>query len=351
MGLQDPFRLAKVTRVEMEDSSMRRLPEPSTPRGWYRALYSDELEARGVVPLSMLGQELVAFRGTDGVARVVDAYCPHLGAHLGHGGKVEENALVCPFHAWAWDGNTGECQSIPYAKRIPKGARIETWPTRETNGYVTFWYDLARGAPDFEIPDIPETHDPDFELYKRVKWTLETHIQEIYENVVDVQHFISLHQMDVKSVSWEPVGEEDGPIVRLAVHLARESAAQSDERGETEIESFMYGPGLQVTRLHGRMQGVSVNSLTPTNDGRLEVGHAYYVRHSAGAERAEVEAFWDYYMDDHALDFNIWNHKTYLPNPALAAEDGDIAGFRRWFRQFYPAVDPSASLAAGGGHG
>jgi len=87
------------------------------------------------------------------------------------------------------------------------------------------------------------------------------------------------------------------------------------------------------------------------NDGRVEVGHAYYVCRSAGAERAEVEAFWDYYMEDHALDFNIWNHKTYLPNPALAAEDSDIAGFRRWFRQFYPPVDPSGSLAAGGGHG
>jgi len=297
----------------------------------------------------MLGCELAAYRGQDGAVRIVDAYCPHLGAHLAYGGRVDGDAIVCPFHGWRWDGETGACLEIPYSKRVPAATRLVPWTTRELNGYVILWYDPTGRGPDFEIPAIPETIDPEFELYKRVHWELDTHIQEIYENVVDVQHFISLHGMQVQQVAWEPVGDPQSPIVRLEVHFARDSEAQSDEQGETEIESFMYGPGLQVTRLAGRMRGVSVNSLTSTNDGRVRVDHAYYVHRSETDERAETEAFWNYYMDDHALDFNIWNHKTYLEKPALAPEDGDIAGFRRWFRQFY--VQPDESAGQGEGHG
>jgi hypothetical protein len=64
------------------------------PISWYAVAYSDELEGGQVLPLSLLGRELVAFRGEDGVAAVLDAYCPHLGAHLGHGGIPPSNATV-----------------------------------------------------------------------------------------------------------------------------------------------------------------------------------------------------------------------------------------------------------------
>ena len=67
---------------------------------WYMMLYSDELARGEVRPLHYLGRELVAFRGEDGAAHVFDAYCPHLGAHLGRGGKVIGDELQCPFHAW-----------------------------------------------------------------------------------------------------------------------------------------------------------------------------------------------------------------------------------------------------------
>ena len=76
-----------------------------------------------------------------------------------------------------------------------------------------------------------------------------------------MQHFKSLHQMDVERASWEPVGSPDGPIVRLAVDMRRDSEAQAGEEGRTEIESFMYGPGLQVTRLSGKLRVITSYSI------------------------------------------------------------------------------------------
>jgi len=313
----------------------KRIALPPVPDGWYRAIFSDELAVGEVKPLSILGLELVAWRGEDGAVRITDAYCAHLGAHLAHGGRVEENDVVCPFHGWRWNGGDGHCVAIPYAKRIPPNARLRAFTVREQNGYAMLWHHAAGGAPWFDVPVIPETADPRFHVYKRMRWELSSHVQEIYENVVDVQHFRSLHGMDLDRCAWEPVGHPDSPIVRLSLDVRRENAAQADTRGRTEIESLLYGPGLQVTRLSGKLSGVSVNSLTPLGDERVEVAHTYYVKSSDPAGEKEVEAFWEYYIADHRLDFQIWNHKLYKERPLLAEGDGDVAGFRRWFRQFY----------------
>ena len=83
-----------------------RYPMPPFPRGWYAVCDSDELAADEVKPLHYLGRELVAVRDANGDARVFDAYCPHLGAHLGHGGRVENGTLHCPFHGWQFSAET-----------------------------------------------------------------------------------------------------------------------------------------------------------------------------------------------------------------------------------------------------
>ncbi|MEP2550746.1 MAG: Rieske (2Fe-2S) protein, partial [Marinomonas sp.] len=88
------------------------------PYGWYPAMLSDDLAVGEVKPLRYFGQDLVIWRGDDGAVRMLDAYCRHLGAHMGYGGKVEGNNLLCPFHSWAYNGE-GVVEDIPYAKRIP----------------------------------------------------------------------------------------------------------------------------------------------------------------------------------------------------------------------------------------
>src|ERR1700733_12364864 len=87
-------------------------------QGWFQVAWSRELAAGTVRRLQYFGTELVLFRGRDAIARVANAHCPHLGAHLGLGGVVEENCIRCPFHGWKFDGE-GNCANIPYSNRIP----------------------------------------------------------------------------------------------------------------------------------------------------------------------------------------------------------------------------------------
>jgi phenylpropionate dioxygenase-like ring-hydroxylating dioxygenase large terminal subunit len=48
--------------------------------------------------MTYFGQEMVAWRAQSGSLTVMDAYCEHLGAHLGFGGHVEGDVIECAFH-------------------------------------------------------------------------------------------------------------------------------------------------------------------------------------------------------------------------------------------------------------
>ena len=87
----------------------KRYPMP-IPFGWYVVDYADELKAGDVKSVRYFGEDQVLFRTESGEISMLDAYCPHLGAHLGHGGIVNGECIECPFHAWRWktDGKIGE---------------------------------------------------------------------------------------------------------------------------------------------------------------------------------------------------------------------------------------------------
>ena len=61
-----------------------RCPLPM-PWGWFQVLYSGDLAVGESKPLRYFDQDLVIFRTESGAVKVLDAYCPHMGAHLGYG--------------------------------------------------------------------------------------------------------------------------------------------------------------------------------------------------------------------------------------------------------------------------
>ena len=96
------------------------------PNGWFSIAWSEEVKPGEVRLVSYFGCELVVFRSEAGVPYVLDPYCPHLRAHLGHGGTVVGDTIRCPFHAWRYDG-AGRCVEVPYAKKIPPAAKLRSW--------------------------------------------------------------------------------------------------------------------------------------------------------------------------------------------------------------------------------
>ena len=187
-----------------------RFPFPAYADGWFRAAYSDELATGEVKPLFMLGRDLVLFRDEEGEAHVLDAHCAHLGAHLGHGGRVDGKCVRCPFHAWLWDGS-GRCVEIPYAKKIPAKARVRSWPVVEKNGLIMLWHHAGGEPPGYELPDIESWGSDEWTPYEVRRWKVRSRWLDMNENAVDQVHFRYVH--GAKTVPQTEV-EVDGHILR-----------------------------------------------------------------------------------------------------------------------------------------
>lgn len=195
-------------------STRRASTYPSAfPSGWYRVLGSDRLPlgSTEVVEVDAFATESFAvYRGQDGKVRVVDAYCPHLGAHLAQGGKVVDNCIQCPFHLWSFDGDSGKCTDIPYLEpgaSIPSAAKVHVWPSVERYGQIFVYYSMDRSQPPagFLIPkaecgwnenDTSSDGSNSPNKWRRVEYEggrVSMSLQEFCENSVDFAHFQPLH--------------------------------------------------------------------------------------------------------------------------------------------------------------
>lgn len=305
------------------------------PNSWYVVGYSEDLAAGDVKKLHYLDRELVLFRGESGAACVLDAYCPHLGAHLAVGGTVVGDTLRCPFHGWRWTGE-GSCAEIPYAKRIPQAARAESLPVVERNGMIFVWYHAEGAAPTFEIPEVEGWGQGDWlGSWLQWEWTVKTHPQEMAENGIDWPHFDQVHKM--------PVPEDRSCEFRESSFLWQVGGSKNvSTLGGQEDELKMYGEnwgmGFSWLRQAGTFDTVVATGLTPIDGETTHVRMGVIARigdaDEAGA-REEIRA----YMHEHAVfaeqDFAIWENKKFRAKPGLCEDDGPIIDYRRWASQFY----------------
>ncbi len=303
----------------------RRFPFP-IPFGWFAVGRIDELPAEPVSTHELFGRSVVLWQ--DGDARhLVDATCPHLGAHLGVGGRVEDGCLVCPFHEWSY-GPDGTNVAIPYADRPNRKARLRGYPLAEVNGHLLAWYHPdAAVEPTFAVPQrLPV----DAATVHRVDRIVGTVWQEIAENSVDMAHFVSVHG----TAQMASVGEMtiDGPFRQV-----RSEQTFTSSKGDlpATLTSNSLGPGMGVVEfeLFGHSV-ILVSTTTPLDDGRCHHRFSFHTDGSDVAAKiapgfaAEVERQFD-------QDIPIWEAKSYVASPALAPTEKAVTEFRRWAAQFY----------------
>ncbi len=309
-----------------------RIPLPM-PRGWFCVAESADLEPEEVRPLHAFGRELVLFCDAAGRPHLLDAHCPHLGAHLGHGGRVVDGTLRCPFHGWRFDGE-GRCVEVPYARRIPPAARLRSWPLCERNGLVFTWFDPEGGAPSYEIPEVPEWGAPGWTAPEKRVFRVRSHPQEMAENTVDPAHFHVVHGTPRRP---EMEARIEGAVLRATQGLTF-TTPQGEVEGRVDIEA--HGPGFGVTRFHGIVETLLLVTGIPLDDELHQTTLRMSVRRIEGNEaatRGVARAFLAELERQYAQDIPIWENKRYLERPLLCDGDGPIALVRRFYRQFYPS--------------
>ena len=320
---------------------MSEFPFP-IPHGWFGICFSHELKTGDVKKVRFCGRDLVAFRTESGEAAVLDNYCPHLGAAL-HQGRVISESLRCPFHHWRWAPD-GSCVDIPYAKRIPPKAVVETVPVREINGMVMAWHHPEGREPYFDIPQVAglETEQDQWGEVHYYEHDLPTCAQEISENDVDAAHFQYLHRMPAMREAEATV---DGPVKRtVQTFLTSEGFSLGEVDVATEYLTVResYGPGITsvwARNVAGVSPGVSgefllYNVTTPVDEDRTLLRWSLLLTKNLEQDDMGKTLLFSF-AEGVKADIPIWQEKIYREHPVLCDGDGPIATHRRWFSQFY----------------
>jgi phenylpropionate dioxygenase-like ring-hydroxylating dioxygenase large terminal subunit len=166
---------------------------------WFPVCRSSELSRGSVIGRGFLGGKVAIYRGADGRARVVSAYCVHMGADLSVG-SVVGNHLRCAFHHFEY-GEGGRCVKTGIGAAPPKGARIFEFPTAERYGLI---WAFNGEAPLWLLPELDRT-EADLLIVERDVDITKCDPFVVTANAFDWQHFAILHDFH----SAAPMREED----------------------------------------------------------------------------------------------------------------------------------------------
>lgn len=188
--------------LSVEDNEMLTRVGAGTPMGelfrrfWLPALVTKEMPDRNGPPvrIRILGEDLLAFRDSEGKVGIIGAHCPHRRAPLFFG-RNEESGIRCAYHGWKFDVN-GTCVDMPNeppARQFKQRITQLAYPTREQGGVI--WVFMGPAAvmpeqlPQFEWVLAPEGHQFVERWLQRSNWC------QGMEGEIDTSHISFLHSM------------------------------------------------------------------------------------------------------------------------------------------------------------
>jgi 3-ketosteroid 9alpha-monooxygenase subunit A len=325
-----------------------KVPFTWKPTGWFMVGWSAEFPVGEVRPLKYFGGHQVAYRTEDGELHILDAHCPHLGAHIGHGGKVQGDCVVCPYHGWGY-GPDGVNRFIPYEDRPNVSHSLRAWSLVEQHGCVYVWHDPAGGEPRWELPDLFTMYDDlpadPVDYYRAypelsVKYSGEpVHPQITLENAPDTVHFEHVHAATVtpRLLSWEvdvpfyrsiggfPIPLDDG-TERIALRNRSTACGVGGSHTVFEGTAYHYRLIFYTTPVDDQTSDMFYSIWWPKEPGDTsDVPPEHIVEH---ATKQFLATLWD--------DLEIWRYQVYVETPAFAQQDARPYGaLRKWAKQFY----------------
>jgi nitrite reductase/ring-hydroxylating ferredoxin subunit len=319
------------------------------PNGWYGVSFSKELKKGEIKSFMFMGKEVVLFRTQSGTPALLDAYCPHLGAHLGKGGTIEGETIRCPFHGFKFNAQ-GNCTETGYGTKPSPRCKSYAYPVREKNGVVIAYYHHDNLPPDWEVPTVNMDGWTDLATHR---FELFSHPQETSENSVDIGHFSIVHgysgvgvvedlvtdgpyltstyTMD-RSAGFLGRGDKLTAVFKVHVHGLGYSFVEVDvPKFGLKTRQYVLSTPVDGNTIHLRLATAIHTDVTPAKINPLlflfpKKPLAYLIRN------ATMKG----YKHDVGQDFKIWQNKTYITPPALSKGDGPVAQYRVWAKQFYP---------------
>ena len=328
----------------MNEIPIRQIDQSPPPdryaRGWHCLGLSSSFKDKPIA-ISAFGTRIVVFRNSNNDAVVLEATCPHMGGDLTMG-RVDGDVVRCPYHDWGW-GAEGMCLDIPYAKKIPKNARIRSWPVCEENHLLFIWNDPEGLLPlDGEI--IPREDSAFAEDWS--DWVIEENVihincRELIDNMSDKAHFITVHGLKAPSL-FKNIFE--GHKLTQIMNALNYEGSEFGEGGELRSSATYYGPAYMIAAIDNEAAGFSHSSIqlvshVPINKDSFMLRHGVKVQNIPHLSDEENQVVVAEYTEMTQLSFkqdvDILHNKFRVDNPLLCDGDWPLHKLREWYDQFY----------------
>jgi|tagenome__1003787_1003787.scaffolds.fasta_scaffold20873927_2 3-ketosteroid 9alpha-monooxygenase subunit A len=298
--------------------------------GWFNIAFQHEL-AETLTP-AVIGDRRLVLARTDQGIRAFNADCPHRGAHLAYGGRLDNDCIVCPFHGYRV--GIGEKEHLFRAEEYPTLVIGDLIFVRLSdayeNGFSAFMTRLAKDhyvLPGFIMP-------------------VKVAAPVVIENAFDALHFPAVHHLKTDKLTFR---SEDGALI-VETHYEFPAGERLKRFNIDYVRSHFIGrafsPCLIVTQLRSdEFPYTVITATTPLPDGDCVIRLSFLLPIEKFGNPPAQE-FCD--MMIHASqgglrdDQLIWEHLSPTAPHNLTAGDRGIVEFQAFCRQFAYAASPDA---------
>ena len=248
---------------------------------WYVASWAHDLSDRPL-PQTILGENVVLWRGGDGTVRATEDVCPHRFLPLSRG-RVAGNNLQCGYHGLIFDGE-GACVGAPTQGSLPD-CRIRHYPVHVNMGMIWIWMGDPSLADCGDIYDLPEYHDDSWGVEYGDALDVEANYLLLCDNLCDPTHVNYVHPSTLGNPDEinAPVTHEDTSWGVLTERLTPESAptgfvaAFGGHDGKVDMwqRYLMYTPSVSIIDFGATAAGTG--SWEAGGDGRIQVYSCHFM--------------------------------------------------------------------------
>lgn len=167
---------------------------------WYVAAFEHDL-GTAPLPLTILGEEIVLYRKSDGTAAALEDACPHRKLPLSMG-RIKGDDIECGYHGLMFDC-TGACVRAPGNDRIPSGARVRSYPLESRYGMLWIWMGAVDKADPATIFEVEHWGDPAWGMNRGDRMTVDCNYLYVTDNLLDPSHVSWVHQTSFASAACE----------------------------------------------------------------------------------------------------------------------------------------------------
>jgi len=338
---------------------------PNFAYGWYAPLVAHEVTSKKITGFNFMGKSLIAYRNKEGKVVVLDGVCPHFGADLSKGDMCD-GQVRCYFHGFYFDDN-GKCTKGDVVKDPSTLEKIvvEKYPVEECAGQIWIWHGLNPSVPDIPLP-IKDLNWDEWSTPVTSKQRKITNSNMCYqtENIIDMQHFDTVHKWRLHELVDGPRVDEEGRFVtdiKVTVVLGAQSGTFFGKligkfvQMHARICFKVYSPGNAIatsyrgTEIDDNNAGRNIVCIYPIDEKNVSIRVACCFKKSPNDTafnrlKNKLTKPTDWLIGtitaliavaDFDGDLKVWDNRTYLSHPKYVKEDGPMILFRKWYLRFW----------------